>query len=143
MLKDKHFGAAILAAPFFLIAFTLLRPVTLELELSWPLHAPARFLLPALVYPVLEEAAFRGLLQGTLVRFDWGRRSRAGISGANLLTSIAFTACHVLYHPPAWAAAVFVPSLIYGYFRDRTGSIRHSVALHAWYNAGYFWIFGL
>jgi membrane protease YdiL (CAAX protease family) len=33
---------------------------------------------------------------------------------------------------------VLLPSLLYGYFRDRHGSVYPAIALHVFYNAGYF-----
>lgn len=141
MWRDKRYGAALAAAPFFwLLLYLLARP---SVDWGWPLNRPAAFLLPVLVYPLLEEAAFRGWLQGLLFKKTWGRKARAGISQANLVTSLVFVACHFLYHPPLWAAAVFVPSLLFGYFRDLSGSITPSIILHVFYNAGYFWLFGL
>ena len=41
----------------------------------------------------------------------------------------------------ALVAAVIVPSLIFGYFRDRHGNIHAAVVLHVFYNAGYLWLF--
>ena len=101
------------------------------------------FLLLVVAYPVLEEVVFRGLIQGAMrARVPATRRSWGGISLANALTSVLFGAAHVLRHDAGWAAAMFLPSLVFGYFRDRTGGLRASVALHVFYNAGYFWLFG-
>ncbi len=131
---------AILAGPsFWLFFWSWLRP---ELHLSWPLHAPGRFLLAALVYPVLEEMVFRGGVQGALLGWPWGRRSCVGITGANLATTLSFALFHLFAHTPGWALAVILPSLVFGYFRDRTGRLGTSIGLHIWYNAGYFWLFG-
>jgi membrane protease YdiL (CAAX protease family) len=33
---------------------------------------------------------------------------------------------------------VFAPSLVFGYFRERYGSIAPGAVLHVFYNAGYF-----
>ncbi|PLX85488.1 MAG: CPBP family intramembrane metalloprotease [Desulfuromonas sp.] len=140
MWHDKQIGAAILAAPFFLAGLYLVHPV--PLDLSWPLREPARFLLPALAYPVLEEAAFRGLIQGELVKRPFGRRTLLSLSGANWAASALFVAAHFLYHSPLWALAVLGPSLLFGHFRDRYDSIRPGAVLHVLYNTGYFLTFG-
>ncbi|UCE89393.1 MAG: JDVT-CTERM system CAAX-type protease [Pseudomonadota bacterium] len=84
---------------------------------------------------------FRGLLQEQLQRALRGG-TVVPLSGANIVTSAVFTALHFLYHAPAWAAAVFVPSLIFGYFKDKTGRLGIPVALHVFYNSGYYWLFG-
>jgi membrane protease YdiL (CAAX protease family) len=39
------------------------------------------------------------------------------------------------------SVAVFLPSLIFGYFRDRYDQLHASIVLHVFYNAGYIWIF--
>lgn len=109
-----------------LFAFDLLPPTGDALLLL-------RFVL---LQPVLEELVFRGLLQGGLrEKMHWRWR---GITAANVLTSIAFVAAHLVYQPPLWALAVFVPSLLFGYFRDRYDSVLPAVSLHVWYNAGFF-----
>ncbi len=129
---------ALLAACLYWLAMYLsYRPT---IDWSWPLHSPAAFLYPALIYPVLEEIVFRGWIQE--VAHDRLKGQGLGpLSRANLATSALFTALHFINHPPAWAAAVFVPSLIFGYFKDRTGGLGAPIGLHVFYNAGYFWIF--
>lgn len=106
-------------------AFPAISPI------AWPVIAMV------LVYPVLEELAFRGLLQGWLLSYPWGRGSRLGVTAANLLTTAAFSALHFLHHPPAWAALVAVPSLVFGFFRDRSGTVLPAIILHAAYNLFY------
>lgn len=116
--------------------------------LFYPLHAggqpllatPTQFFLLTVIYPVLEEAAFRGALQGELYRTSWGPNRFVGISAANLATSLAFSIAHVIYHPPLAAFLVFFPSLIFGYFRDRYHSVIPAAALHVFYNAVFFWL---
>lgn len=102
---------------------------------------PADFAIVSLLYPVLEELVFRGLLQGWLAK-RMKHRAWHGLSGANIITSVIFSALHFLHHPPLYAASVFVPSLVFGYFRERQHGLAAPIFLHAWYNAGYFWIFG-
>ena len=140
MAQDRLFWVAILAAPLFWIA--LLATGNRSSDWSWPLRSPVQFLMLAAAYPVLEELAFRGLLQGLLLSPAWGRRSLAGITGANLATSAVFALCHFWRHPPLWAALTFFPSLVFGFFRDRHGSVMPPIVLHVVYNAGYFLLFG-
>ena len=135
---DPYFLIVLLAACIYwagLYAMTLPNP-----NWFWPIQTPAAFLYPALVYPVLEEIVFRGLIQ------DWFRQKLPGlavgaISKANLITSLLFTALHFINHPPLWAAAVFIPALIFGYFKDRSGGLGAPIALHVFFNSGYFLIF--
>jgi hypothetical protein len=48
---------------------------------------------------------------------------------------------HLWSHPAGWAAAVIVPSLVFGYVRDRYQSVYPSIVLHLYYNAGYALLF--
>jgi uncharacterized protein len=91
-----------------------------------------------LVQPILEELIFRGVVQGELLDKAWGRLKYLGISSANALTSLAFTALHFISHPPLWAASVIIPSLLFGHFRERHSSVYPALALHIYYNTGYF-----
>ena len=109
---------------------------------SWPGRQPARFTVLVLLYPVAEELVFRGGLQGWLLERPLGQRRLVGLSGANWLTSLVFTGLHFFGHPPLAAASVIVPSLVFGHFRDRHGSVISPIALHVFYNGGYFWLFG-
>ena len=139
LTRDGQFGAAILAAPlFWATLFVLTRPTV---DLTWPVAAPVVFLLPALVYPVLEEIAFRGALQGALWKTRLAGTSWAVISAPNLLTSVAFVAAHFFWQAPYIAVSVFVPSLIFGYFRDRYRNILPAVFLHVFYNTGFVLLF--
>ena len=61
---------------------------------------------------------------------------------ANLLTSLVFAGMHFFYHLPLWAAAVFIPSLVFGYFKDKYLSLGPPILLHVYYNSGYYWLFG-
>jgi membrane protease YdiL (CAAX protease family) len=139
LIRDKHFGAAIIAAPIF---WTVLWFVTEPSpEWGWPLAAPDSFFLLAVVYPVLEEIVFRGALQGWLWSFSWGRANWQNMTVANVVTSVAFTLAHLLINPVSMSLAVFIPSLVFGYFRDRYNQLYPSVLLHIFYNAGFLWMF--
>jgi len=98
------------------------------------------FLTFAVLYPVAEEVLFRGLIQPAL-----GKKlptSNATISTANIITSLLFSAAHLINHSPLWALATFVPSLVYGYTMDRYKTLYAPIILHCGYNAGYFAVAG-
>lgn len=59
-----------------------------------------------------------------------------------LVTGPDPAALHFLYRPLPWAALVFVPSLIFGYFKDKYHGLSAPIQLHIFYNTGYYWIFG-
>lgn len=130
-LADPRFGLALLAGCAFWLA------------LVWrgqpaPLLGLAALASLILLQPVLEELLFRGLLQGRLRAWAWGRRQLGGFTLANMIVTLLFTALHFINHPPLWAASVLLPSLLYGYFRDRHDNVAPAIALHVFYNAGYF-----
>ncbi len=137
---DWQYGLAILAAP---VLWTLLFLIdSPQFSLSWIMLAPWLFLSLVLVQPLLEEIVFRGGLQGWLSSKAWGEQSIIGITYANMVTSVIFVAMHFIYHAPLMALLVLLPSLIFGYFRDRyDGWLLPSILLHCFYNAGYFIIY--
>jgi len=88
--------------------------------------------------PVVEELLFRGVLQGTLLRSITGARMIAGLSIANIVTSLAFVAIHFAQHPWIWAIGVIVPSLLFGHYRERAGSVAPCILMHVIFNAAFF-----
>lgn len=80
-----------------------------------------------------EEAFYRGYLQTTL---DDAWPPRWHLLGARvgwglLVTSLAFAAGHLLTLPHPHRLAVFFPSLLFGWLRNRTGGIGAAIAFHA------------
>lgn len=138
--RDAHFWLAAVAGVGVWGAMWVLLPLqhaTGAQLLGWP------YLYLVGVTPVLEELSFRGALMGWFRDYAWGRTRIGGaVTRANLMASVLFCAAHFLYHPPAWAAAVFVPSLVFGHLRDRTRSVWPPILMHCWYNAGYFALMG-
>ena len=109
-------------------------------QLAGPQEPAGLLLLFSLVIwqPVVEELAFRGIMQGVLLRTRLGRIRLAGLSGANGLTSLAFVVLHIVHQPWPWALAVFAPSLLFGYFRDRSGSVLPPLVMHVVFNLAFF-----
>jgi membrane protease YdiL (CAAX protease family) len=136
--RDRLFLAALLAGVVtWLILYFLQQPL---IQWNWPFVRPWPFLSVVLLYPVVEEIAFRGLVQ-ELLRDYVSRQSLGPLTIANLLTSVLFAGLHFIYHAPLWAALVFFPSLVFGFFKDRTRRLLAPIILHVFYNAGYFWLF--
>ena len=138
--KDPLFVSALGAALFFwmiLGLYGIWHPIPLRETLS------SRFFFLVLLQPVAEELLFRGILQGQWIQTQWGKSSWLGFSAANAMTSLLFVLGHFISHPPLWAIAVFFPSILFGYFRDRHHSLYPSLFLHIFYNAGYFFLTGL
>jgi membrane protease YdiL (CAAX protease family) len=92
--------------------------------------------LLVLVAPVLEELVFRRAIQGMALRYPVGRRSALGISLANILAASLFATLHFISHQSPAALLTFFPGVVFGFFRDRYGSVVPAIALHAYYNLG-------
>lgn len=129
-----QYGAALLAAPLFVLFFnTLFQHKAFDLDLiSFDLKS-LFFLI--LFYPVIEELAFRGVIQEFIASKTKGLRPLFYVTFANVVTSLLFVAMHFVHHPPYWALLVFIPSLIFGYFKEQYADIRASIFLHMFYNA--------
>jgi len=138
LYRNPLFRAAILLGPLYWLSLCLYAPPVVQWDK--PLLHPVWFVQLVLIYPVLEEIVFRGLLQ-ELVRVYVSRAVFGPLSMANLLTSLLFAAAHLINNPAPAALLVFFPSLVFGYFRDRTGALTASVFLHCFYNAGFAWLF--
>lgn len=95
---------------------------------------PWRDLPWLLLLAVAEEAVFRGGLQAALARRPALAVRRFGLSGANLLASLAFGAVHLWAHTPLQAAGVFPVSLLFGASFEQSGRLRVPIALHLWFN---------
>ncbi len=138
--RDRLFHIALAAGPVFWAAWGLVAPVN---PLPWFRLWSLAFFSVTVWQPLMEELFFRGLIQGQLGRLAWGRHSFLGVTPANAVTSMLFMAAHWLTHPPLWAIAVLVPSLLFGAMRDRFRSLYPALVLHSFYNTGYFLLAGL
>ena len=114
-----------------IICITWLSPTSSIISLS-------TLIVFMVISPVVEELFFRGIIQGKLLTLKWGRESLLAVTSANILTSLVFTAFHFVSHPPLWAFSVIIPSLVFGYIRERHDNILPAITLHVAYNAAYF-----
>lgn len=131
-LRDRIFIlSCLLALPVWLLIY--FTPI-----LSWSGSSFSWFQVVALVllFPVLEELVFRGLIQGSLLRVPVLVNRSLLFTNANAITSLLFAALHLIHQPIPMAALIFIPSLIFGELRDRFGSTRPSIFMHVFYNLG-------
>jgi len=93
-----------------------------------------------LVFPVLEELVFRGWIQGsfeqqyTLTKYSFWFE-RLGLSQANIITSMLFASLHFALVPAWTVLLVFIPSLWFGWLKDRYQILLPSMVFHAYFNA--------
>lgn len=109
-------------------------------DLTWVLKYPIDFLLLVMIYPILEEIIFRGLIQDSLnTRFN---SQKIGVlSYANGITSLLFVSLHLIYHPLLWAVLIIFPSLLFGYVKERYQTLLAPILLHVFYNMGYYLLY--
>lgn len=130
---ERPFYVAMGAAPLALLLLNGIMP-------TWSngIRPQASVMLSAMLWqPFVEEMLFRGVMQGQLKKHAWARATVRDLTAANIVTSLLFALAHLASHSPAWAAAVLLPSLVFGYFRDRYEQLLPSLLLHAEYNACY------
>ena len=136
-LKDRLFWLALSAGLVTFIMIWLAVAPTFSLSGR---STSEIILVAVLYYPLLEEILFRGVIQGMLSKRPWGSKNNLKITNANLLTSVLFTVAHFWYQPMLWSLLIIVPSLVFGFFRDRYDSIYPSIGLHMFYNAGFIFV---
>jgi len=134
--RDSLFWAALAAAPVCWIFMFLLGVPRRESPVS--LQAIGYFVV---AYPILEEIVFRGGIQPALTSRKTLAQSFAGISIANVIASILFAGAHLLSHSLFWSSLVFIPSLVFGWARDRHNTVMSPIILHMTYNAGFLWLY--
>jgi membrane protease YdiL (CAAX protease family) len=82
-----------------------------------------------------EEFFYRGYLQGRL-KAAWPSGAQflgVKVGPAFLLVAVLFALGHLaVFH--VWRLAVFFPALLFGFMRERTGTILGSTLLHALFN---------
>jgi len=110
-------------------------------DFTWFSRHLTSFVILAVILPVMEEIVFRGFVQEQIARII-GCGRLGVLTYANILTSVAFSIMHLVNHPPVWALMVFIPSLVFGYSKDRFNTLAAPILLHVVYNSGYYLIFG-
>lgn len=76
-----------------------------------------------IVAPIVEEVIFRGLAYARLIK------SRVGVTGAIIITSLVFTVIHTQYDLTVLVMLSLFAFLL-GYVRYKTGNIFYCIALH-------------
>jgi len=132
--QDPIFWALIMAGPVVVAGITIVIPdhVVGSME-GWNTA-----LLVILIYPVLEEIVFRGLIMDALTKHQVFVWRKAGVSLANLIAATLFALSHLWGQSVGWALAIFVPGLVFGFAKERWGSLKFPVFFHAYYNACFF-----
>jgi membrane protease YdiL (CAAX protease family) len=88
-----------------------------------------------------EEIFYRGYIQPQLNRV-WGRPWRflgASFGKSLIFTSMLFAFSHSLIQLKWWHFSIFFPSLVFGWLREKTGSVTAGALFHTLSNTFSFW----
>jgi len=105
-------------------------PILIHRSAWWLLEL---LLLHLIVVAFPEEVFYRGYLQTRLAPLFRGRRRILGVSmGWHVVAASAlFALSHLVMIPSAGRLLVFFPGLLFGYLRERTGSVVAPAVIHA------------
>ena len=99
---------------------------SLRWNFSWPLHFSLRLVTTLFFTIIPQEAFFRGFIQREC--FKWLGSSLKGHIGSVLISSIAFTLCHLYWISALQPLAfIFLAGLIYGSLYQYTQAIESSI----------------
>ena len=137
------FGIAAVVFPLFWVWFVLWWHPAKTFSLVYPGSVFDEVLGQLVVIALPEEAFYRGYLQSSLDRL-WGSKPGAlsrsfKLFGAQIgwsipVTSAVFALGHLMTEPNPQRLAVFFPSLLFGWLRNKTGGIGAAILLHAMAN---------
>lgn len=133
-LKICGISAAIVI-PLFVIGYVIFRSTILgksiHTHVDWSL--PSIFLTQLVVVAFPEEFLFRGYIQGKL-----GERWKGGVmvfgaklGPAILVTAALFALGHFVTRPMFYRFGTFFPALVFGWLRERSGSVAGPILFHA------------
>lgn len=129
--KDPIFQLLLFIPAIIWLLIYIDNPITSQLDTYYLIGV-------IVIIPVVEEMIFRGFLQPLIAkRYN---QTMIKISLANLITSSIFALLHLFTHPLSMALYTFIPSLIFGYTKERYKRLMPSIILHSSYNGGYFLI---
>lgn len=127
-------ASVIVFPPFFLAAHGW-QTVVMGRHWAGMASAPTLFFVfvQVVVVALYEEFYFRGYFQTTM-DIAFGRPWRmlgAGLGWGWIITAGVFAVAHTIVYYRWWHFAIFFPALIFGYLRERTGSIVAPILFHA------------
>jgi len=127
-------AVAAIVIPLFVLGYYVFHGAVLSRDIQpafgWNTLLGAVTQLVVIAFP--EEIFFRGYVQSRLDDLFEKRWSVLGtkIGWSIVLTSLIFAAGHVIIRPHPFRAFVFFPSLLFGWMRERSGSVTSSGIFH-------------
>ena len=99
---------------------------------------PLSVLAAVVLFPILEELVFRGLLWDLWDYFKRVKSSYLGMLAVkNCCISVCFSMLHIFNFGLLGGFLVFIPSLWLGWLKDRSGSTKTCCLVHILWNAGF------
>lgn len=114
-------------------------PYHASLPSNWTTYIVTQLLLVG--FP--EEFFFRGFLQTRIVALLPPSRNIFGarLGLAHIITALVFAFSHSLIQMRWWHGFIFFPALLFGWLRERTGSIWAGTLFHATCNFFAYWVY--
>lgn len=152
---DRTFPDYFRSLKFFFIITLAVMPPFMVAAHFWMLHVfhrqgfePASitfftqgFLTQLIAVALPEEFFFRGYFQEKLGTFFKPKWKIFGVSlgYAWPLTAIIFSFAHSVIHIQWWHFSIFFPALLFGWLREKTGSITAPILFHTFCNCWTVW----
>ena len=137
-LKDPLIISGFIFAPIFWLVLYFVSPPADDR--TWLLFAPIWYFKLVFIFPILEEMVFRGLVQTTI--FGFLRKIKLGpLTLSNIIASFAYFSFNAMNNVPMWLGMILIPSLFFGYLKDKYHTLKQPILMHAYFNAGFFLIF--
>ena len=96
------------------------------------------FLTAVVLFPILEEIVFRGLLWDLWDYIKFDKNSYRGkLAFKNCCISACFSVLHIFNFGILGGLLVFIPSLWLGWLKARSGSIKTCCLVHVLWNSGF------
>lgn len=132
--QDPVFWVLVGAGPVVVLGIKATLPDLSIASLDTVTHA----LLVLMLYPFLEEVVFRGAVMEAVSKAPSLGFNLSYISFANLIAAVLFSLTHLWGQTWEWALAVFIPGLVFGFAKERWGSLKFPIFLHVFYNGCFF-----
>jgi membrane protease YdiL (CAAX protease family) len=138
------FISVVLVLPPFLVANQFWQEMVFN-KVFMPQMIPSLGLLIAdqlLLVSIPEELFFRGWFQSRMNSLFEPKWNIFGIrlGWSWLLTALVFAAAHSVINYQWWHFAIFFPGLLFGWLREKTGSITAASLWHCLGNIAVYWI---
>lgn len=136
--KEKLFWGLMSIGPVSLIFFYIFKG---GFSAKWSSNDIGRFLQITVLASLVEEIVFRGFVYHLLEKIKFFREDSWFITKRNLLVSLLNSVARGVVVAPIWFRASLLPSLIFGYARERFGTVTAPLLIHLNFTVWYYLFF--